>query len=178
MDDIQNFENTWPELKFAWSFIILFAGLIVHTVSTIFFIVVLLIKGERKASKSDKGFSSKDVHSATDKTPMISVIAHENEGFSDDVGKRSKNDVSGSGAYEFLEQTGQATPTYDSVIPDDFQLEDKTDSHSYTGVAVSESRTQDSECDSIVNENGYDSYDISTIPEISYENTVIESSRL
>lgn len=122
LDMIQDFEHTWPQLNFAWSFMLLFAGILLNLVSTAVFLTLLLIRGEIKASKSTKGLGPNDVHTVTDKTPIVSMIAHENKGYSEYTAYN--NQLQSDHEYECID--GQATPICAGILPCDIQLEERT----------------------------------------------------
>lgn len=124
MGHIQEFESTWPELKFAWSFILLFAGLILNIVTTAVFLTLLLIRGEIKASKATKGFEKVDTHEVTDTMPLVSTVSHSNEAYVHDISHNPQIEETGNSAQEYEICDGQAIPISDGILADDIHLED------------------------------------------------------
>ncbi|WAQ95005.1 hypothetical protein MAR_007476 [Mya arenaria] len=86
--ELKEYNSSWPTLEFSWSFALMAGGLILNLVSSAIFLTILLIKGERKASRSTKGLgpssAKMDKGISGDKVPIISVISHENEAFNND----------------------------------------------------------------------------------------------
>ena len=58
---IQDFHTDWPELKLAYSFYLVFAGILLNIVATVIFLTLLLLREERKAARSTKGLGVCDV---------------------------------------------------------------------------------------------------------------------
>lgn len=126
MEHIQEFESTWPELKFAWSFILLFAGLLLNIVATVIFLTLLLIRGEIKASKATKGFEKVDTHVVTDTVPLVSTVSHSNEAYVYDISTNSQIEETETSAHEYEICDGQATPISDGILADDIHLQDES----------------------------------------------------
>ncbi|KAL4222196.1 hypothetical protein ACF0H5_018233 [Mactra antiquata] len=61
MQKVQDFYPTLPPLSLSWSFFLVFVGLVVNVLSTSTFLSVLLYKGEREASLSNKGLGPAEV---------------------------------------------------------------------------------------------------------------------
>lgn len=152
-----------------------------QTVSTVVFLTILLIKGEIKASKSNKGFGTQDVHSSTDKTPFVSVISHENEAFNHDVSKDQRNDAGKSDANKYEDTEVRATPISDSICHTDIPLYEKSSLSSEKCDTISTDRGRENGepyMDTDAGAGSTHEYSISKISDYSYENPVIESSRL
>ena len=121
---LQAYHSQWPTLTLSWSFICVFAGLLLNIISTIVFLSILLIKGEHKASRSSKGLSPTHVVDTNDKTPIVSVISgnhtYENEAYArefqnDSNTKSSRTDIA-SASYEASDLINDET---DTVLNDD-----------------------------------------------------------
>ncbi|XP_060553699.1 uncharacterized protein LOC132714792 [Ruditapes philippinarum] len=123
---VQAYHSQWPKMALSWSFICVFAGLLVNIISTVIFLSIILIKGERKASKSSKGLGPSHVLDADDKTPIVSVISgnhtYENEAFTRENQNHSQTNTSNA------ENASTSYPVPDNFCNEtDIVLEDKGD---------------------------------------------------
>ncbi|XP_045168982.2 uncharacterized protein LOC123531796 [Mercenaria mercenaria] len=126
LQNLQEYHSMWPTMVLSWSFICVFAGLIVNIISTAAFLTILLIKGERKAANSSKGLGPAHVVDTDDKTPIVSVIAgdqsYENVAYTNEY--RNNSNVETPSSANATSSYPASEPVY-TVKDVDIILEDK-----------------------------------------------------
>lgn len=70
---LETIYDHWPPLKLQWSFYLVFVGLIVNICATAVFLSLVLVRGEKKASKSSKGLGP--ATPSNDKTQLIATVS-------------------------------------------------------------------------------------------------------